>query len=246
MKIAEKSIRLGVPADQETALPVILFQNESLFVINKPAGIAVHAGSGGGQTIEDFLPLLDPQSNQIPHLAHRLDRDTSGCLIIGRTKQALRQMGRLFEQGRVQKIYWAIVKGSVKPKQGRIALPLAKKTSNKNQWHMCVDHSDGQEAITDYQVMGSDDTYTWLALRPKTGRTHQLRVHCAEMGWPILGDRFYDLHYQQDDPNLMLHASQVIIPFRHPNESSETPPLRVTAPPPLHMHEKLHQCGWKE
>jgi tRNA pseudouridine32 synthase/23S rRNA pseudouridine746 synthase len=214
----------------------ILYEDDALLVIDKPAGIPVHPGSGGGANLEDFLPGIQGDAKMVPQLAHRLDRDTSGCLILGRTKAALRILGRLFEQKRIHKTYWALVAGVPENKQGRIDLPMAKQTQDKRRWHMKVD-PEGQPAITDYQVMGSSGNLSWLALRPKTGRTHQLRVHCASQGWPIIGDRFYG--EPDDDRHLMLHAASLTIPFEH-----EKPPIIVHAPPPMHMREDLEKCGW--
>ena len=214
----------------------ILYQDDHLIVINKPSGIPVHAGSGGGKNLEDYFHQLQGDAKHPPMLAHRLDRDTSGCLILGRNKQALRVLGRLFEQRRISKTYWALTNGVPPFKQGRIDAPMAKQTADKRRWHMKIDPS-GQPAVTDYQVMGSDDMVAWLALRPKTGRTHQLRVHCAHMGWPMIGDRFYG------DPEttlpLMLHAASIVIPFEQGKE-----PVRVTAPPPNHMMAYLQLCGY--
>ncbi len=215
---------------------LILYKDDAILVVNKPAGIPVHAGSGGGQTLEDFFPQLQLDAKAPPHLAHRLDRDTSGCLILGRNKQALRQLGRLFEQGRIHKVYWALVQGIPEKKQGRIDLPLAKQTQEKHRWHMQVD-SQGQEAITDYQVLGIFPEGAWLALRPKTGRTHQLRVHCAAMGWPIIGDRFYGAGHEEDTP-LMLHARRLTIPL-YPDQ----PALVIEAPPPAGMAMQLEKAG---
>ena len=206
----------------------ILYQDEAIIVLNKPRGIPVHAGSGGGETLEDHFHQLQFDAKTPPQLAHRLDRDTSGCLILGRNKQALRNLGRLFEQGRIHKIYWALVKGVPQAKQGRINLPLAKQTQDKRRWHMKVDDT-GQQAITDYQLLGAANEMSWLALRPKTGRTHQLRVHCAAMGWPIIGDRFYG-GAGEGDPPLMLHARALTIPF-YPGQQ----PLIVEAPAPEDM-----------
>lgn len=217
---------------------LILYQDDLVIVLNKPHGIPVHAGSGGGETVEDFFPQLQFDAKTLPQLAHRLDRDTSGCLILGRNKQALRALGKLFEQGRIHKTYWAIVENIPESKQGRIDLPLGKQTQDKRRWHMKVDEN-GQTAITDYQVMGNNGTHSWLMLRPKTGRTHQLRVHCAAKGWPILGDRFYGSDKETQIP-LMLHAAALTIPLY-----AQQPPIIVNATPPIHMHELLALCGWQ-
>ena len=211
--------------------PALLYKDDNILVIDKPAGLPVHAGSGGGANLEDFFPELQFDAKQPPHLAHRLDRDTSGCLILGRTKQALRILGKMFEQKRIHKHYWAIVEGVPADKHGCVDLPLAKITAQKHRWHMQVDEN-GQSAVTHYRVMGSRDNLTWLELAPKTGRTHQLRVHCKAMGWPIVGDVFYG------DPNdtrpLMLHARALRIPYPGLTEA-----LTIEAPPPAPFEELL-------
>lgn len=200
-------------------------------MINKPAGLPVHAGSGGGENLEDYFPDFQFDAKQPPHLAHRLDRDTSGCLILGRTKQALRILGKMFEQKRIHKTYWAIVEGVPTDKHGCIDMPMAKITADKRRWHMKID-PEGQTAITHYKVSGVHDGKTWLELAPKTGRTHQLRVHCQAMGWPIIGDIFYG--DPEDKRPLMLHARSLRIPYPGLSE-----PLVIEAPPPASFDDLL-------
>lgn len=216
----------------------ILYQDDHLLVLNKPAGIPVHAGPGGGETVEDWFPQLQFDAKILPMLAHRLDRDTSGCLILGRTKAAIRTLGRLFEQKRIRKSYWAVVQGTPEPAQGRIDAPLAKQSQSTHRWHMKVS-AEGQPSLTDYRVLGRHDGQSWLELKPLTGRTHQLRVHCAHKGWPIVGDRFYGADPETTQP-LMLHAATIAIPF-----VQGEPVIHVTAPPPPHMLETLLACGYK-
>jgi RluA family pseudouridine synthase len=218
----------------------ILYQDDNLIVINKPAGIPVHAGSGGGDNLEDYLHDLRFGNRDAPHLAHRLDRDTSGCLILGRTKNALRVLGRLFEQKRIQKTYWAIVDGIPNPKAGRIDAPLVKINNRSDKWHMRVDdtgHPDAQSAITDYRIMGENAGKSWLEMAPKTGRTHQLRVHCAHRGWPIAGDNLYG--HGDDTTPLLLHARGLRIPFVQGGD-----PIIVNAPPPPDMARALAFYGF--
>ncbi len=214
----------------------ILYKDDQILVLNKPAGIPVHAGSGGGENLEDHFHALQFNAKIPPMLAHRLDRDTSGCLILGRTKQAIRILGKLFEQKRIGKTYWAIVDGVPEKKQGRIDAPLAKISSQKYKWHMKVDEN-GQEAVTDYRVLGTTDGRAWLELSPKTGRTHQIRVHCAHMGWPLVGDKFYGTG--DGIAPLMLHARSVRIPL------DPAAPLTVEAPPPAPMAAALDVFGFR-
>lgn len=207
----------------------VLFQNDDIIVIHKPAGLPVHAGSGGGENLEDYLHQFQSDKKHPPYLAHRLDRDTSGCLILGRTKESIRKLGRMFETKRIHKTYWAIVHGEFPFKQGRIDMPLAKINDQKNKWHMRVD-PEGQQAVTDIRVLGVKDGISWLELKPRTGRTHQIRVHCAAHQCPIIGDRFYGDNDQT--PHLMLHARALSIPSLQPGV---TEPIYVEAPAPDYM-----------
>jgi tRNA pseudouridine32 synthase/23S rRNA pseudouridine746 synthase/23S rRNA pseudouridine1911/1915/1917 synthase len=171
-----------------------------------------------------------------PRLAHRLDRDTSGCLILARHDKALSRLGRLFGAGKVQKTYWAVVSGRPSAESGRIELPL-RKISNKQGWRMVVD-PDGLAAVTLWRVCGSAGGVTWLELTPQSGRTHQIRVHCASgLGCPIVGDPVYA---DDADRPLHLHARELIIPYW-----AERPAIQVLAQPPLHMQKALQACGWR-
>jgi tRNA pseudouridine32 synthase/23S rRNA pseudouridine746 synthase/23S rRNA pseudouridine1911/1915/1917 synthase len=218
----------------------LLYRDGLILVIDKPAGLPVHAGPGGGPNLERMFDALRFGLPKPPALAHRLDRDTSGCLALGRHRKALARLGRLFAAGEVQKTYWAIVVGAPPAPEGRIDLPLRKMT-RKYGWHMAVDEA-GQAAITDYRILGRAGDLVWLELRPRTGRTHQIRVHCAALGCPVLGDRTYagadPAHAERP---LHLHARALLIPL-YPNR----PPISVVAPPPAHMRAALVACGWSE
>ena len=171
----------------------LLYRDGLMLIIDKPAGYAVHKGPKGGESLEDHFGALRFGLPRSPALAHRLDRDTSGCLVLGRHRKALATLGKLFKDGRVGKTYWAVVEGGPAEDEGRIDLPLGKRDDTRGWW-MKVD-PEGQPSATTWKVMGrADDNgkpITWLALEPLTGRTHQLRVHCAARGWPILGDTIY-------------------------------------------------------
>lgn len=187
-------------------------------------------------TLDDYLHEFQFEKKLPPSLAHRLDRDTSGCLILGRSKQALRTLGRLFEQGRINKTYWAIVEGSLPQKTMRIDMPLEKINSQSNRWHMKVDPS-GQVAITELRVLQEKDGLSWLELKPKTGRTHQLRVHCAALGCPIVGDKLYG--NGTDTSPLMLHARGLRIPY-----IQNDPAIFVDAEPSGAMQDLLTKHGF--
>jgi tRNA pseudouridine32 synthase/23S rRNA pseudouridine746 synthase/23S rRNA pseudouridine1911/1915/1917 synthase len=203
-------------------------------VIDKPAGIPVHQGPGGGPHLEHWFPLLRFGLPRPPALAHRLDRDTSGCLVLGRHPKALRRLGRLFAEGKVEKVYWAVVAGVPAASEGRIEAGLRKETRGSG-WHMVVD-SAGQTAVTDYRVLGTRDGRAWLELRPRTGRTHQIRVHCAVLGCPVAGDAAYG---GPGEIPLHLHARSIALPL-YPAK----PAIRVTAPVPPHMLAALIRLGY--
>jgi len=197
---------------QEELLARLLYRDALMLIIDKPAGLAVHPGPKGGPNLEDLLDGLRFGLPRRPELAHRLDRDTSGCLVLGRHHRALRRLGRLFAAGRVDKTYWAVVEGGPPEAQGRIDLPLGRRNRQRGWW-MKVD-PDGLPSTTEYRVLGRADPLTWLELRPLTGRTHQLRVHAAHatgLGAPIVGDRLYG----RPDRRLMLHAEALA--FTHPH-----------------------------
>jgi tRNA pseudouridine32 synthase / 23S rRNA pseudouridine746 synthase len=215
----------------------LLYRDGLMLVIDKPAGFAVHKGPKGGESLEDYFGALRFGLPRAPALAHRLDRDTSGCLVLGRHRKALAELGRLFKAGKVGKTYWAVVEGSPAEDEGRIDLPLGRKDATRGWW---MKHDpQGQPAETTWKVLGRDGPLTWLALEPLTGRTHQLRVHCAAKGWPIVGDSIYGTAPRAGGPPLHLHSREIVVPLYKNRE-----PIRVSAPVPLHMSEQLNACGW--
>jgi tRNA pseudouridine32 synthase/23S rRNA pseudouridine746 synthase len=217
----------------------LLYRDGLMLVIDKPAGLSVHRGPKGGASLEDYFDVLRFGLPRMPALAHRLDKDTSGCLVLGRHRKALALLGKLFKNGQVGKTYWAVVEGGPAEDEGRIDMPLGKLDENRGWW-MKPD-ADGKPASTVWKVMGRGAAITWLALKPLTGRTHQLRVHCAELGWPILGDNVYGSAPRMGGPPLHLHSREIVVPI-----SRNKPAVNVDAPAPQHMHEMLKACGWKE
>jgi tRNA pseudouridine32 synthase/23S rRNA pseudouridine746 synthase len=173
-------------------VPEILFQSNHVLIINKPAGLACHPGPSGakrgGPSVEDFFPLWR-RGHDGPWLAHRLDTDTAGCLMVARRKTALRAIQDGFRTGAVRKMYAAIVRGVPGAASGVIEAPLTK-LNDVTGWRMVVDPA-GQAARTAWRVWAVAAGRALLELRPETGRTHQLRVHCASIGHPIIGDLVY-------------------------------------------------------
>ena len=215
----------------------LLYRDGLMLVIDKPAGVAVHKGPKGGACLEDDFPALQFGLPKPPALAHRLDRETSGCLVLGRHRKALANLSDLFRHGKVGKLYWAVIEGGPQEAEGRIDIGLSKLDDNRGWW-MKPDPK-GLLSATTWTVLGRSDGLTWLALEPLTGRTHQLRVHCAAMKWPIVGDNIYGNAPRSGGPRLQLHAREVTVPLYKNRE-----PIRVTAPVPAHMHELLKACGW--
>jgi RluA family pseudouridine synthase len=215
----------------------VLYRDGLILVIDKPAGIAVHPGPGRGPSLESRFDELRFGLPHSPALAHRLDRDTSGCLVLGRHPKALRRLGALFAAGQVEKMYWAVVEGRPPQAEGRIETGLRKQTRGTG-WRMVIDPS-GQRAVTDYRVCGMVDGRAWLELRPRTGRTHQLRVHCATLGCPVVGDTVYG-DPASGEP-LLLHARSIKLPL-YPTRA----PLEITAPVPPHMLASLKRLGYRK
>lgn len=210
-------------------VPKILFQDARFVVFDKPSGLPAHPGRHGGPSLEDFFPALSRRKDG-PWLAHRLDTDTAGCLLVALRKAALLAAQGEFQAGRVRKTYWAIVRGHPAADSGEINAPLLRRADRKG-WRMVIDPA-GQSALTHWQVLGRGPGITWLALHPRTGRTHQLRAHCAALGFPILGD----LVYGDGAGKLHLLARAL--------ELDLAPNITATAEPPAHMHAALAQCGW--
>jgi tRNA pseudouridine32 synthase / 23S rRNA pseudouridine746 synthase len=264
----------------------VLHRDGLMLVIDKPAGIPVHKGPKGGPNLEASFDALRFGLPRPPVLAHRLDKETSGCLVLGRHRKATASLGLLFKHGKISKTYWAVVEGGPEQDEGIIELPLGRQNAERGWWQK--PDPEGQPAITKWRVMGRSASLspgsaaapsqlleerceegstqtpqfdairlpnaahstspttsevtsrlTWLAMEPVTGRTHQLRVHAAAQGWPIVGDNIYGNGPRFGEPRLHLHAREILIPL-----SKNKPPVQVVAPAPAHMHERLRACGW--
>ncbi len=215
----------------------VLYRDADVLILNKPAGLPVHAGTKITHHLEQWLDAVAFEYPDAPRLAHRLDRGTSGCLVLGRHDDALRKLGRLFLHQRVEKIYWAVVQGAPVEPAGRIDLPL-RKIARETGARMEADPT-GKPAVTDYRVVAVAGTLAWLELRPRTGRTHQLRAHCALRDMPILGDGTYGSDRPADRP-LHLHARAVRLCLGPGGE-----PITPTAPLPAHLTATFERCGFR-
>ena len=202
-----------------------LYIDAHVIVLDKPAGLAVHPGPRTPRSLEDHLGELTFGFQRLPQPVHRLDRDTSGCLVLGRHPKATKRLGALFESGAVTKTYWAVVAPEPAADEGLIDAPLLKVSTKAAGWRM-IAHAKGKPAQTRWRVLERQGGRSLVEFRPETGRTHQVRVHAATLGTPILGDPVYG----DGVGPMQLHARAVGIPYR---EGAD--PVAVTAPVPPHM-----------
>ncbi|SOH94602.1 23S rRNA pseudouridine955/2504/2580 synthase [Monaibacterium marinum] len=251
-------------ADTRMIREAVMWKDEHMIVLNKPAGLAVQGGSGQTRHIDGMAEALRFDADAPPRLVHRLDRDTSGVLIMARTGRAAAALARGFQARRTRKIYWSVVAGMPHPRAGTIRYGLVKagghgpNGAGEKMVAVHPDHVDRTEgakrAVSDYMVMeGAGQRAAWVALSPITGRTHQLRAHMAEIGHPIIGDGKYGGNSQTNDGDgwgaqlggaisrkLHLHARFVFI--EHPMDGSK---LSFTAPLPEHMARTWETFGWE-
>lgn len=242
-----KAIAKISPADEKMLVDSIIYKDANVLVINKPAGLAVQGGSGTTRHIDMMLDVLKLDGAERPRLVHRLDKDTSGVLVLARTRKAATFLGHAFQTKDVRKIYWAVVVGVPSPESGKIDLPLSKKmgsvTGNEKVW---VDEFEGKKAITIYRTIESAGKSTaWVEMEPITGRTHQLRAHMAALKTPILGDGKYGgegafLSGAEIAKKLHLHARAISFP--NPGGGATI----VVAELPQHMKETWEYLGFYE
>lgn len=226
---------------------LILFEDSELVVINKPPGLAVQGGSGTFRHLDRLIEARAALTGERWRLVHRLDKDTSGILLLAKTATSASVLTKLFRARETEKLYWALTGGVPKPRQGRIDLALAKRASSARggrEAMMAAERSDpdAQRAVSDYAVLGQAGPVAFVALRPVTGRTHQLRAHMAALGTPIMGDFKYgpermDMSGGALPAGLMLHARQLTLPGRHAARS-------FTAPLPAAMKDAFKLLGF--
>ncbi len=229
--------------------PEIIYSDDDFIVINKPPGISVHGGvSVSGPTVADFLLKKFPEIKNVgddpkirPGIVHRLDKDTSGVMVVARNQKSFEELKKIFQERRVEKIYWAIVCGRPKEKHGVISLPIGRIV--KNPLKRGVEIGKGRirgarEAITEYKVLKEGSEYSLMELKPQTGRMHQLRVHLKAIGHPVACDRVYggkNVCCPEGAERQLLHASSISFSF------PEGRKLRFEADPPadFSIAEKL-------
>lgn len=224
---------------------MILFEDPDVMVLNKPAGLAVQGGSGLSRHVDGMLETMRDAKGQRPRLVHRLDRETSGCLLIAKTRFAASTLTGSFRHRSARKIYWALVAGVPKPKQGRISTYLAKEENEEDSIMRIAAHGDegASHAVTYYAVVeASAQKLAWVSLKPVTGRTHQLRAHMAHIEHPIVGDPKYFNKENWELPGgiqkrLHLLARRIVIP--HPRGGV----IDATAPLPPHMLQSWNLLG---
>lgn len=232
------------PLSETEILERVLYRDALILVLNKPAGIAVHVTGHDTAALDQSFHHLQFGLPKKPELAHRLDRGTSGCLVLGRHRQALIKLGKLFEKQRVTKTYRAICLGVPSLPSGTIDRAILK-SGVGSKWKMSLDEA-GQPAVTEYRVLRTfthlgreaESILSEIEFSPKTGRTHQIRLHAAfALGCPVVGDPFYGAQegeFSAANMPMMLHAESVEIPLQ-----PSKPPISVSAPLPEHMKKLL-------
>lgn len=235
--------------DGEALSRMLLHEDASVFVFNKPAGLAVQGGSGVARHVDDMLEALRNRKGEKPRLVHRLDRDTSGALVVARTRLAAMKLAEAFRGRDAKKSYWALVKGVPKKREDKISTWLVKEQTPDGDRMRVARHGEegADHAVSHYRVVDqAGQTLSWLEMEPHTGRTHQLRVHAAHIGCPIIGDpKYFEADQNWDFPGgmqnrLHLHARRIVIP--HPDGGV----IDVTAPMPPHMRQSWNLLGFDE
>jgi 23S rRNA pseudouridine955/2504/2580 synthase len=235
--------------DADVLAKMLLHEDDKVFVFNKPAGLAVQGGSGVTRHVDDMLEAWRSKKGEKPRLVHRLDRDTSGVLVVARTRLAAMKLAEAFRARETKKTYWALVKGAPKKREDKISTWLVKEATPDGDRMRIAKHGEtgADHAVSYYRVVEqAGQTLSWLEMEPYTGRTHQLRVHAAHIGHPIIGDpKYFEADTNWEFPGgiqnrLHLHARRILIP--HPDKGV----IDVTAPMPPHMRQSWNLLGFEE
>ena len=240
---------LSHSSDHELLSRMVLFEDKKVIVLNKPHGLPVQGGSGVHRNIDKMLEAWTSPKGEKPRLVHRLDRDTTGVLVIARTRGAAQSLTAAFRERDTKKTYWALVKGVPRPAEGKVSTWLVKEqTPDGDRMRVARHGEDGADhAVSYFRVIEqAGQNLAWLEMEPYTGRTHQLRVHAAHIGHPIIGDpKYFEAEPGWTFPGgmqnkLHLHARHIDVP--HPDGGR----LRVTAPLPPHMVQSWNLLGFDE
>jgi len=206
--------------NQPEAIPLdVLYEDEDLIVINKPAGLVVHPGAGHREhtlvnaLLHHFPKLSGIGGKERPGIVHRLDKETSGCLVVAKTDEAHRGLSEQFEQRSVEKIYLALVSGRLRKNAGTVQEKIGRHPADRQR--MSTASRRGREAKTEYRVLSSSDEMSLVECKLHSGRTHQVRVHLQHLGHPVLGDKIYGKKHAAVFPRQMLHAWK--LGFQHPS-----------------------------
>jgi 23S rRNA pseudouridine955/2504/2580 synthase len=232
--------------DRDFLKSITLYEDKDVLIINKPMGLAVQGGSGTKRHVDGLLEALKDDEGQKPRLVHRLDKDTAGCLVIAKTRFAASTMAKSFRARTTRKIYWALVAGVPRVRQGRVSTYLAKEGDEGDSRMRVARHGDegASHALTYYAVVETAaQKLAWLSLKPVTGRTHQLRAHAAHIGHPIVGDpKYFDIENWELPGGIQnkLHLLARRIVIAHPRTGK---PIDVTAPLPPHMQQSFNLLG---
>ena len=234
--------------DERFMRDLVLYEDEDMFILNKPAGLAVQGGTNTKRHIDGMLGALRGNSEHRPKLVHRLDKDTSGVLMIARHPAAAARLGDLFRGRTLDKVYWAVTVRVPNPRQGQVRCWMGRGVPPDEDKELMYRSAQGQpgakHSITDYAVVSTaGQRAAWVALKPVTGRTHQLRFHMAELDSCILGDTRYTTRREVPSgvaPGLHLHARALVVPRKTGG------PLTVTAPLPAHIKETFTTLGFLE
>ncbi len=236
-------------ADRDVLEQMVLHDDAKVLVFNKPYGLAVQGGSGITRNVDDMLEALRNKKGEKPRLVHRIDRETSGVLVVAKTRSAAQFLTEQFRKRETKKTYWALVKGVPREREGKISSWLVKEATEDGDRMRVGEHGNkgADHAVSYFRLIEqSGQNLAWLEMEPHTGRTHQLRVHAKQIGCPIIGDsKYFEAAWNWEFPGgmqnrLHLLARRIIIP--HPDGGK----LDISAPLPPHMVQSWNLLGYDE